>query len=1263
MTTLRQLIQQSLKFRRPLKLTEEEETPSTETSTESEPAEEPEEEETSWECPNCNTIHDSMGSREENEEDQSIVGNDGTQGCHDCMAMCPDCEEFSDSDNFNEVYAPQRGRSWRNEQRQVCNDCLSDHYFQCADCREHYHNDAASGVNSNDDTICSNCAENYFYCEGCNNTFHTDDYGEDGMCQNCMEDEDAGGQIHDYSYTPRPWIPRGGVGRKYGVELETVLKHGDLRDAAEHTLNILNEGLPEEGFAFLKKDGSLSGGVGAFEIVTHPATLAYHEARWKPFFADKPRGMVSHDAPCDCGLHIHVERAGLSQLEIAKMVMFTNAAGNKKFVEAIARRSSPNWAKLDPKKPISEIRNREGGKYEAVNLLHPKSLEFRIFKGTLNSKSFFRSLEFVDALTDFVKSGTMPLTATQKYDHFFDFVRSRWKDYPILADFIDNYTQERNLAKGDIYVPNMQLMRLGNDPDKPIDVPLRPKTRMWIDLEVYRPLTPEHLVSVLHSRLKAAKIAKYTGKELPRRKSLHIPPEPTPTLPPTPTPSDGKDKQDFNAVNSLFGHDPQAVEAWQRLNHVLPPHTDHAAKIVAGWMGKKKPTDEFDVSRIVDEHLGPETHPLTRFHAIQALQGIEHPNSIHTQLDTQLDKIRTQPDFSSFLPRSGILNQLIAPPTRPATNQIVRSINEHSPTQAREIFTSLENVGKSLENDPNLSLEYRRAIRQAANKLGWTEDQVSESVWTILTAFQAMKSADPKTINSALDSNAALKGWLNHERHGIAFLANPGMSGPNRKGYGQLTGEDTHSGTASTSRSGILRGSHVPPIEDARPVTPINPLKSNFKNVLTSKLKSYGLQLARDGNSIKLIAQYDRPVDFNNAQSRIESVSNAPLIEGLRQALQRSGVIPHTVTSAIHDFAGMTRASLLAVGKAANPYAPQVGTAWMGLLGHQPGLISFRGNPRGKDSIYVFNHHNADIVRNVLQNAGVVSRTIVPNERHYTVYVYDPGNRDREKVATALATMKATAIEWRGDGNMVGGDESDMGRSQYRNVINQSESGATHFARPLTDEETLFRSVTAKTHDDAPWLILADRMDELGKPNFASFLRLLTKNPAIKTLYESGRYTNPRTPYRREISSISGPIYPIPSWRDVLSAAGKIGPIPITATLKHGQYGYYPGGPEPMEHGPYGVVRVLSNPGRILGEGTTTLPELQGIVEEAEPRPVSRLFAKPRGGFRKGIPRLQTYSDTQLFWDRLKERMKHSSETQQQHSQTLESEPQNEPGM
>lgn len=57
----------------------------------------------------------------------------------------------------------------------------------CADCGQVIGEDDQQ-TNADGDSICERCAENYFYCDNCRETYHNDDYGGEGLCQDCWSE-------------------------------------------------------------------------------------------------------------------------------------------------------------------------------------------------------------------------------------------------------------------------------------------------------------------------------------------------------------------------------------------------------------------------------------------------------------------------------------------------------------------------------------------------------------------------------------------------------------------------------------------------------------------------------------------------------------------------------------------------------------------------------------------------------------------------------------------------------------------------------------------------------------------------------------------------------------------------------------------------------------------------------------------------------------------------------------------------------------------
>lgn len=424
-------------------------TPPPEVPPAEEPAEEEEEEEeaeSTRECPHCGT-----------DEPESRFGNMARNEGGDEIDVCDDCwsNDFTGCDACGEQYPDDslteaQGRRRRFGTVSVCPQCLESGFSRCADCGSHYDDEQEDrGVNASDEGVCHNCAEDYFTCDDCNNTFHTDDYGSEGRCEDCSredEDEDwvdSSKLIHGYNYKPEVKFLGDPKERHFGVEVEAVQKQGSVNDSARHMLERLNAGLEPEGFAYLKYDRSVAdraramGSPGGFEIVTHAATLDTHKQRWPNALGpNAPKGLISHDAGTGIGLHVHVERTGLSTLTIAKMLGFVHSRANRPYLEALARRpNSRQWAHMIDDKKMSDAGKPTDDRYQALNLKPKDTLEFRIFRGTLNQESLFRTLEFCDAVTEFAKPARHSMADVRDIRPFFAFVARHAKRYPLLAKF------------------------------------------------------------------------------------------------------------------------------------------------------------------------------------------------------------------------------------------------------------------------------------------------------------------------------------------------------------------------------------------------------------------------------------------------------------------------------------------------------------------------------------------------------------------------------------------------------------------------------------------------------------------------------------------------------------------------------------------------------------------------------------------------------------------------------------------------------------
>ena len=183
--------------------------------------------------------------------------------------------------------------------------------------------------------------------------------------------------------------------RFLGVELEVEAHRVDSEDAAERIHELVNGG--DYGRrVFFEHDGSLNSG---FEIISQPMSLpAVRELFGELLQPDLVRGLRSHRTST-CGLHVHVSRAGLSNLTIARAVTFVNDSANDAFMQAIARRYETRYCSYR-EKALDEA-HLPGDRYEAVNLTSRQTIEFRMFRGSLKLEAVVAAVEFCHALLEF----------------------------------------------------------------------------------------------------------------------------------------------------------------------------------------------------------------------------------------------------------------------------------------------------------------------------------------------------------------------------------------------------------------------------------------------------------------------------------------------------------------------------------------------------------------------------------------------------------------------------------------------------------------------------------------------------------------------------------------------------------------------------------------------------------------------------------------------------------------------------------------------
>jgi hypothetical protein len=186
-------------------------------------------------------------------------------------------------------------------------------------------------------------------------------------------------------------------------------------------------------------DNDIGSKYAGFELVTAPADLATHYSRWPLLSTAKHSNLLrSWDTPT-CGFHVHVSRNGMSALQIARIVLFVNHPHNKLFIQKVAGRGSAKYCRYfnkEPKDAVGVHYKNDENRRQAVNLTNEKTIEFRIFRGTVNPKHILRNIEFCDAICDFCYPASRPLGDINNKIKFLSFVEQNKKRWPLLAAWL-----------------------------------------------------------------------------------------------------------------------------------------------------------------------------------------------------------------------------------------------------------------------------------------------------------------------------------------------------------------------------------------------------------------------------------------------------------------------------------------------------------------------------------------------------------------------------------------------------------------------------------------------------------------------------------------------------------------------------------------------------------------------------------------------------------------------------------------------------------
>lgn len=437
------------------------------------------------------------------------TGHDNDFVCNDCIQngdyfYCNDCECWHTYENNFEYSIHDRNGNY------IYSVCCGDDYIYCNCCEQYYENsNNAINLNDGDLCYCEKCQEentDFYYCDICEEYYTTDyreqifyengtrncceycaedtvrycdicgnyfdidnteydDYNDQTICVNCKrnnEDDVKNRRLRYHEFSN--WQKHYGIGEDenntktfYGVELEVDTKN------ESYTIENVDEfckKINSKINSICEKDGSLSSR--GIEIITHPSTLKYYYENYDnykdTFKMLLDNDYLSHDLTC-CGLHIHVTRPDDDTIDKILCVMehykeeifkfsrrINSQMGYCKFLSDYEENKNKDEEYFKSLYYIKKDHTKNRDRYMALNLSNYKTIEFRIFRGTLNVNTFYSCLEFVKNIVELCKNESELKNIT-------------WERLT-KGRYISKYIKERNIYTNKKIYDNSKLIEL-----------------------------------------------------------------------------------------------------------------------------------------------------------------------------------------------------------------------------------------------------------------------------------------------------------------------------------------------------------------------------------------------------------------------------------------------------------------------------------------------------------------------------------------------------------------------------------------------------------------------------------------------------------------------------------------------------------------------------------------------------------------------------------------------------------------------------------
>ena len=194
-----------------------------------------------------------------------------------------------------------------------------------------------------------------------------------------------------------------------------------------------------------KTDCSVPNGV---EFVTQPVTLQYlHNKINLKKVTDYMKKETKFKETSACGIHVHLDKAFFSCLELVKLRLFFSVNGKK--LEKFSGRSKNNidrWARYESGYTVKDFLYHKKTQDEAVKSRRyacsfktntgDKTIELRMFASTTNHKRLIAILQFCDAVSYFLRDcSIMAISKKTCWNTFINWCYDQNRYQHLMEDF------------------------------------------------------------------------------------------------------------------------------------------------------------------------------------------------------------------------------------------------------------------------------------------------------------------------------------------------------------------------------------------------------------------------------------------------------------------------------------------------------------------------------------------------------------------------------------------------------------------------------------------------------------------------------------------------------------------------------------------------------------------------------------------------------------------------------------------------------------